>query len=101
MSQENVEIVRRLVEAAQQADGEPAVELLHPQVELDVSQFPDGGVYRGQAEWLQFFRRWFGTWDDLEITVEDYIDVGDQVVALMRLRGRGKGSGVKIDMEPA
>jgi ketosteroid isomerase-like protein len=47
MSQENVEIVRCCCEAFDRGDYEAALEVLAPDVEYDLSHFPDGGVYRG------------------------------------------------------
>jgi ketosteroid isomerase-like protein len=37
------------------------------------------------------------TFADLELVVEERFDVGDQVVAFVRLRGRARTSGVPID----
>src|SRR4029078_11778363 len=36
-------------------------------------------------------------WDDYKVMPEEFEDLGDRVVATVRLRGRGRGSGVEID----
>jgi ketosteroid isomerase-like protein len=41
--------------------------------------------------------RWKSEWDDYELLPEDFEHMGERVVATVRLRGRGRGSGVKID----
>ena len=46
MAQENVEIVRRCCEAFDQGDHEAALDALAPDVEYDLSHFPDGRIYR-------------------------------------------------------
>ena len=41
--------------------------------------------------------RWKGEWDDYELIPEELADMGDRVVATVRLRGRGRASGIEID----
>jgi ketosteroid isomerase-like protein len=102
MSQENVELIRRLVGYAQAGNSEGANALLSDEVELDQSRtFPDGGVYHGRAGFEAFFRQWFGTWNDLDIDAERFFDAGDQVVVFLKLSGRGKGSGAPVTLEAA
>jgi ketosteroid isomerase-like protein len=43
------------------------------------------------------FERWQSTFDELEVTVEVIIDAGDRVVHSAHWRGRGRGSGIKVD----
>jgi uncharacterized protein len=99
MSQENIELVRAIIEAA--PDWDRVRPLLHPEARLDQSRIPDGGVYEGREEFGRFFHRWFGTWDDLKITPERFIEDGDRVLALSTITGRGKGSGVPVVIRAA
>ena len=69
MSQENVDLVKAILRAAQ-TDWEWVNSVLDAEVRLDQSRFPDGGIYRGRAAFGDFYRRLFGTWDDLRITPE-------------------------------
>ena len=85
MSQENVEVARRLYEIAPHGDWDEAKLLISPDIVFDQSRFPDGGVGHGREEFRGFFRRWFGTWDELTIDLERLIDLGERVVVLMRL----------------
>jgi ketosteroid isomerase-like protein len=102
MSQENVEVVRALVMAAQRADWSAAIAPFDPEIVLDQTRMPDGGIYRGAAEVWSFYRRWFGTWDNLEIAPQRFIDLdGDRVLVLLSIRGTGKGSGVDVNMATA
>ena len=50
---------------------------------------------RGPRGRGRFFERWFGTWDEIRMTPERFIEDGDRVLALMVIEGRGKGSGCR------
>ena len=97
MSQENVEIVRRCCEAFDRGDYECALELFDPDIEYDLSHFPDGGVYRGREGVREAFRIWMGTWEDYHQEREEPVDAGDQVILPTREHGRGKGSGAVLE----
>jgi ketosteroid isomerase-like protein len=63
MSQENVEIVRRVYDAAARRDVATVLALYDPDVERDVSLHPLGGVtgkrvYRGHEGLRIWFREW-------------------------------------------
>jgi ketosteroid isomerase-like protein len=99
VSHENVEIVRRAVAAAQRGDWPAVMEAYDREVELDQSRVVDGGVFHGHDGVSSFFRRWFGTWDELEITAQSFIDVDDdRVLVLVELMGKGKRSGVEVSL---
>jgi ketosteroid isomerase-like protein len=40
---------------------------------------------------------WNEAWQSWDIENEKYVDAGDQVVVLTRMRGRGRGSGVQVE----
>jgi ketosteroid isomerase-like protein len=100
VSQENVELVKAIMRAAQ-SDWEWVSSVLDAEVRLDQSRFPDGGIYSGRAAFADFYRRWFGTWDDLSITPERFYDEGERVVVLLTLQGRGKRSGTPVTLRAA
>src|SRR5215213_3067930 len=90
MSQENVDVVRRFLA-----------------LEIDEAlDYADPGIVwnpveEASAQGHQAVRassdRWKSEWDDYEVMPEEFADMGDRVVATVRLRGRGRGSGVEID----
>jgi uncharacterized protein len=96
MSEENVEIVRRVYDGYLSGDFERALSLVDPAVECDVSIRPDGKVYRGHDGVIEALRTWSGTWEAFRIDVEEIIDGGDSVVGVERQSGRGKGSGLPM-----
>jgi ketosteroid isomerase-like protein len=101
MSQENVEIVRRIIEAAQRGDWDAAMRDYDQAVILDQRRMPGGGVYHGHEGVREFYGRWFGAWDDLRIETERLIDAGDHVVDINEISGRGRSSGVAVKMRSA
>jgi ketosteroid isomerase-like protein len=95
MSQENVEIVRRAMEASTRRDNEATFALYDPEVELLGPV--DGAVYRGLTGVRAFFGDWFTTWDELTYDAEEWIDAGDDVIAALHVRARGRQSGVPVE----
>ena len=97
MSREELQLIRDMFDRWRA--GGPATEALDEHIEWDASVFPDAGVEHGHEGVRRFLRRWLGTWEDYELSVERLIDAGDQVVAFTRERGRGKGSDVRVELE--
>jgi ketosteroid isomerase-like protein len=97
MSQENVEIVRRLYEHWARGDYTFA-ESLDPQIEFSRSGTQVGGVdlegqWRGlDAMWAATVE-WRRAFDDLRTEAERIIDLGDdRVLALSRQTARGRSA---------
>jgi ketosteroid isomerase-like protein len=106
MSQENVELVRRLLEMFQRRDHEGVFDFYAPDIEWDASRLVDvipdtAGVYRGHEGVRTYWRRWLQAWSDLDFDVQDVLDAGDDVVALIRnQRQWGRHSGLVSDIAP-
>jgi ketosteroid isomerase-like protein len=96
MSQENVEIVRRITDAYVAGDFETALALLDPEVEWDITRRPDGKIYKGHEGVIDGLRTWTGSWQAFRFEVEELIDAGECVIAVDRHSGRGKGSGLPL-----
>jgi uncharacterized protein len=99
MSRENVETVRRHLEAYFSGDHEAALAAYDPAVEFDLSNGPEGRVYRGHDGVVEAIRTWGGTWEDWKIEIEEIVDAGEHVLVVDRQSGRGKGSGVEFDQQ--
>jgi ketosteroid isomerase-like protein len=101
MSQENVEIVRRGIEAVNREDLEALLDLCDPQIEWwDRADDPGGDVHRGHEGVAGFLTNLFEAvqW---QIEIEDCIDARDFVVVAVRLVGRGRASGASFDERQA
>jgi ketosteroid isomerase-like protein len=103
MSEENVELVRDLLEAFRERDHERAFEFYHPDIEWDASATPIAGgtgQYRGHEGVRAYWRQWLSAWSDLEFEVQDVREgEGDEVVALIEnQRQWGRRSGIATEV---
>ncbi len=94
MSQENVEIIRRLYEAFHASDV-AGLDYFHPDVVTDASHRVDGRLGHGRDELLTILAEWMTTWEEWREEIEEIHDLGDRVLVISTQRGRGKGSGVE------
>jgi ketosteroid isomerase-like protein len=100
MSRENVEIVRRVAEAFAEGDSDTVFALVAPEIEWNFSHadtWLEEQVYRGYDAITEFFGKWTEGWEDYRFEVEEIIDAGDRVVAIVRDEGRAKSSGIKVE----
>jgi ketosteroid isomerase-like protein len=104
MSQENVQIVRRVYEAAAHRDTATVLAIYDPDVELDNTRLELvgwAGVYHGHEGLRRFFRQWHEAWQDIQYDFDELLDAGEQVVAVVSRRARGLGSGAEVVMHVA
>ena len=103
MSQKNVEAMRRVYEAMACGDFWAAREVFHPEIEWSWSPSMSGltGVdtYHGIEGVEAATRDSFEAWDLLWQEAQEFIEVGDDVVVLLRQHGRPKGSTREIEGE--
>jgi ketosteroid isomerase-like protein len=95
MTQANIEIVGRLIDAWNRRDLEAALEAMHPQCEVRGIEARE--KLRGHDGFAAGFREWFEAFDEFTIEPEDFIADGDHVLVSMRQRARGKGSGLEVE----
>jgi len=100
MSQENVEIVGRVLRRYSDQDIDGMLRDVHPEVEIDYSESnaPDASVYHGHAACRSFVQ---GRYEDFEERSFDPRRADrappNAVVAVGRMRGRGRASGVAVE----
>jgi len=103
MSQENVEIVRRGIDAFNAADAQDLdawiIEFLDPEIEWQTSrEDPDAATHRGHEAVRRYYDQWLDSFVGLHADVEEYIDAGkDRVFAWIRWTGQGHGSGIDAE----
>lgn len=94
MSQENVEIVRRLIEACNRRDFDAMLETGAPGIEIVTLM---SGTHRGHAAWRQVVEQMAEEVSGFQFVPVALIDVGqDRVVAVTRWVGTGRTSGVAV-----
>jgi ketosteroid isomerase-like protein len=92
MSEENVEIVRKAIEAWNRRDVAAARALWRSDAEVDWSRSlgPLKGVYRGRGESQSFQDEFWSTFEEVELEPHGFTDAGSDVVVpnTAHLRGR-------------
>ena len=97
MSQENVEIVRKSSEALNTGGIEAALPFFAEDVLVyPTSEWPDADVYRGHDGYRGLYHAWTGNFDDWSWEVHEIRDLGSTVLSLGEMKGRMKGSDVRI-----
>ncbi|MBA2712243.1 MAG: nuclear transport factor 2 family protein [Rubrobacteraceae bacterium] len=102
MSEENVEIVRRSLDAFVREDWSALLEGLDAEIEIDDTDIPDADDYRGHEAFFKWQTRWNESWassrmEDIEVLAgrEDY------VIALFRQVVEGRGSSIELERQDA
>jgi len=97
MSSENVAIVRRAYEAWNSGRAEDAIALLAPDVKWTLPpHFPDAETWHGRDRVIEGLREMMGSWESLQMEVQELIDKGDRVVARVRFQGRSALTGLDL-----
>jgi len=101
MSQENVEIVRNAFDAFTRGDREGVLRLCDENIVITQPKELPGvpPQQRGHSGMLEAFSIWPEQWDDYQIEILRIADPADYVVVTTRQGGRGKQSGVEVEME--
>jgi ketosteroid isomerase-like protein len=99
MSQENVELVRRVYELWNRGDLDAAVEMLDQHVVWNAyAHLPDSRPRHGVHEVQQWASEFAQAWGEIQAHIERLEEVGDDLVlALVRMTGRGRGSGAAVE----
>jgi ketosteroid isomerase-like protein len=101
VSQENVEIVRSVVEAFFSDEPARTLASLHPDGEF-VSGFTERKHYRGLKGMWEYKADLDAIWAGWHPEGSQFVDAGgDRVVWLYRIVGEGKGSGVPVSQAVA
>ena len=97
MSQENVEIVRRVSDAYNRRDVGAMLDELHPEIEwhpwLQLQLGGEATVYRGHQGVQRGIRELEEAFSEIQAEQSEIRDLGERVVAIGHHRGRGKESG--------
>jgi ketosteroid isomerase-like protein len=99
MSQKNVEIARRSVEAFNRWDVDDFFALATG----DFEWFPampvtvDGSAYMGRDGIDRYMRDIGETWEEYRVVAEEFRELEDRVLVLGRIEGRGRSSRARVD----
>ena len=97
MSSANVELVRSVYEAWNRQDLDAALEPFDPDAEWRMPpNFPESGTLRGLGAIREGAASLLDLFGRFEADVEELIDAGDRVVALVRYRGEARTPGLEV-----
>ena len=97
MSEHDVALVREAFERF--AKGEIFWEMLDEQAVIQDHDIPDTRDYRGHDGFRRWLADWSEPWAEWSLEPTEFIDAGDRVVAVVRMRATGRGSGIEVDRE--
>jgi len=92
MSQENVDLVRRIYEASNRRDDGAALEAISPEIEIHLAGvFPDmEPVYRGHPGVGRWMERTREPWERFSVEPDRIVDLGARVLVLGTFRATGR-----------
>jgi ketosteroid isomerase-like protein len=101
MSRENVEAFKRGIAAFNRGDGDALLEEFDATMEWHLS-LPmmlggESSVFRGHEAGREWLRELFDAFAEVRVEISDIRDLGERIVALGDIRGRGKQSGVAFE----
>jgi ketosteroid isomerase-like protein len=102
MSGDNVEVVRRSIEAWNRHDRHGLRAFYRSEAEVDWSRSrsPFKGVYRGRRGIEKFWDVFWGTWEDVRLEAHDFTEAGSEVVVSNTARMRGR-EGIEVSARTA
>src|SRR5438270_373182 len=100
MAQENVEMVRQVVDASARRDlaARIATVVAYFSSPLSLAETIDGNSFQRREGMEAYFVDVDSAWEELRLIYDEdgYRDLGDRVLALGRIEGRGRGSGAVV-----
>jgi ketosteroid isomerase-like protein len=100
MSQETIGLIQASLERFA-ATGAPAWDTLHEEVEVHDHDITDAGEYRGHAGFGRWLEDWASAWSEFSIEPQEFLDADERVVAVIRMKAKGQGSGVEVERQDA
>jgi ketosteroid isomerase-like protein len=99
MSQENVEIVRGILDSWARGDFRAETQPFDPELSFETFMPDAGGAVtaNGLREVQAFSRDWLAQWRRYRIIGEEFRDVGDKVFVSVRQVAAGGQSGVEVE----
>jgi ketosteroid isomerase-like protein len=98
MSQENVGIVRRAVDAFNRRDIAAMVSDFAGDAEwIEDQRYPGAETFQGPAGVERSIRKWWDAWAEITMDLDETMDLGDRVVLAGRVNARGHDSEVTVE----
>ena len=97
---DNVERARSMLDDYRRGDIEALLVKMDPEVEVfSAPELPNGGTFRGREGYLEWIAPWLEAWEIFEVKEDSIEAIGaDCVVMSVHQTGRGRGSGIEVEM---
>ncbi len=96
---DNVDLMQKGYDAFARGDLETIRSIWHDDIEWqgpDYDPLPQAGHYEGPDAIFEMFGRLPEHWDDFRVTLDEWVEQGDTVIALGHTEGRGKSTGEQV-----
>jgi ketosteroid isomerase-like protein len=99
MSSENIDLIKRGLDAFNRGDFPAVLELVAEDVEVqEESAFvPEPERHTGRSYMRQWFDGLMRNWEEFEVEPQEFIEGGAKVIAVSRVRGVGRKSGAEVE----
>ena len=99
MSQETVDLAKVVMDAFNRRDIDAFVQPTTSDFEWlpALGMAVEGGSFRGREGVDAYFEALHATWEEVRLVAEEVRDLGEIVIWLGRIEGRGRGSGVVVE----
>jgi ketosteroid isomerase-like protein len=104
VSSGNIEVVRGAYEAFNHEGREAMLAFLDPEIEWDESDLPARrpGIYHGHEGIVTLLNENATLWENICIAIDDVAEgEDDRVIAFIRAKGRGRNTGVDVELASA
>src|SRR5438270_4668111 len=97
MSEQNMQMVRRLLAASADRDIGGALSMMHANIEWQLADDePDDRTLHGHAEVMRRVGGWTQTFEDFSWTPQEFIDAGDDVIVPLVFAGTPRGGAAQV-----
>ena len=97
MCEDNVEVVRAMYDAFNRGDTDAILELADPTVSVEDHGVIDGTSYEGREGVIRFLAFTADAFQASSVELEELLATGDEIVAVVVLRGEGPLSRVPLE----
>jgi ketosteroid isomerase-like protein len=97
MSNESIEVVRAIYDAFNRGDTDAILELADPAVSVEDHGVIDGATYEGRDGVVRFLAFQAEAFNAQSAELEELIETGDEIVAVIRLKGEGPLSRIPLE----
>jgi ketosteroid isomerase-like protein len=101
MSQANVEVVCAVFDAQRRRDWQAFTTLYDSEIEWEDASglWGDWGTRHGFEAVRDAWISWFEAFEHADFEIEDILEAGEDVVTSIRMSGRGRESGLRVDQQ--